>query len=479
MADRYEIIDRLDTSYYTEHLPVIIKAGNLLTDTVGGGTYAQLKLLGISPKPIIAVEVVIHSFDGRGKPLEDCSYVFTSLTLYRDQTAGDNELIPLEDSRARTITPEVVGVYQRNGESFINDNARTFQVDLDAPLEDVFGGDKELIKQYKLAYGKEHNHAPSRLGELWLCSCGSFNYESEKVCHVCGSRMNEVIDPKMELLEEARDHRVAREKEKKKRVIGATKRIGIIVAAVLVAVLLISFIVTKLVMPEQKYNSALKDYESENYAAAYKEFLALGDYKDSADYASNAKDLQWISVYRNILEGSFVPKDIGDAGFESKIADPERTSFSLCMIDEDKIPELAVKIDEKIYFFGVSENDDGSISPPRLYREIKPRSFNASKAKEVGYYEYLGYISYVFKTKTGSYTEWIPLNPDYTNKFYRTYYKSKDEEYTDYCIEDGDDYYSERDAFYAELYTYADPDDYREIDFSQNSTEARAAIAAQ
>ena len=103
MNSRFSILDSSKFRTYNVELPIIVEGSNLLQDSLSGRLFAQLKLLSISARQISSVDVIIESLDAQNRPVEICNYTYANLHLFRDNTVGEDVLIPLEDNRGRKL----------------------------------------------------------------------------------------------------------------------------------------------------------------------------------------------------------------------------------------------------------------------------------------------------------------------------------------------------------------------------------------
>ena len=102
MAERYTRLFSLEKPLYAEGSPVIIEAGALLMDTVGGNVLAQLKFKSISPKIIKALTVSVTSKDTVGRAIgAPTIHQYLDLDVQRDAEFGQKTAIVLPSANAR------------------------------------------------------------------------------------------------------------------------------------------------------------------------------------------------------------------------------------------------------------------------------------------------------------------------------------------------------------------------------------------
>lgn len=98
-------------------------------------------------------------------------------------------------------------------------------------------------------------------------------------------RLKEEQRLESERLEEARI-------KEAKRIARKRKKIAIAAGSVLAAGIAVFMLVTKIVIPNYKYNSAIEAKESGDYKTAVEKFVELGDFKDSTEQITDSKYLQ-------------------------------------------------------------------------------------------------------------------------------------------------------------------------------------------
>lgn len=287
MSERFVRVFKLPENIYSEGAPVIISAGALLKDNQTKKILAQLKIKSISNKPIKAVRVLITSFDTLGKQLEDkMKYEYLDLDVYRDCEFGQKVPIPLLDSSARAfsvVIDEVIfednGVWQYGGQEIKPLKEQKRLID---SLKDV-----ELLVQYKKKYGEKCDYEMTEDRDLWRCSCGAINRQSEYICHECECSLDDLENVDWEKLAAEKDERLKKSKSKREKRI---KLIALIVF-ICVAVTSISILWGNYIKKRNIYNNAIALLQSDSegkYIKAYDDFRKLGTYKDSKEKAQYA-----------------------------------------------------------------------------------------------------------------------------------------------------------------------------------------------
>lgn len=272
MSERYSRLFTLPENLYAVGSPVVIAAGTLLKDNHTGKIVAQLKLKSISPKAIKAVKVRLDLFDTAGKPIDEpVVYDYLDLNVTRDVEFGQKNPVIVPDIKARSYMVSVTEVVFASRSVWTADGGSWEP--LSKPARLAFA-DYELQRQYEIKFGGGSIYEAKTDKDLWYCTCGALNHEGE-MCHVChntlfalqtldmaelaaekDARLAEAARQAAERAKQAAEEKAVREaaaKEAKK------KRAKILKIAVpaLCAVIAVALLVTKVIIPNGKYNNAV------------------------------------------------------------------------------------------------------------------------------------------------------------------------------------------------------------------------------
>lgn len=327
MSERYTRLHTLPENLYMDGAPILITAGALLKDNKTGRVLAQLKLRNLNQLPLVACKVSIRAFDPSGEELPGVeSYSYLDITVSRGEDFGSKEPVYLPDSTTRNISIAVIQAVFEDG------NVWRHPAEEWKPLPqnrlritdaDRFS-DVELQKQYALEVGGNCEYVPVVNGSLFLCTCGAINLSTDEVCSVCGRNTADLLsaldstelirkkDARLAREEAERAERLERErieteerlkrekieaeerlkrekiaveewKARERAVAAARRRAGRCVSLVAVIGIVIAVVVTKVIVPGNKYKAAEKSLATENYDAAISVFEELGDYRDSTE----------------------------------------------------------------------------------------------------------------------------------------------------------------------------------------------------
>lgn len=309
MSERYTRVFALPENLYAEFSPVIISAGALLKDNVTGKVLVQLKIKNISDRIVKAVRIKINQFDVAGEAIDnEVNQEYLDLNVGRNSEFGQKTAITLPDSSTRSFSVVVTEVIFFDNDIWKADGAEWATVIKPQTAFEYFGDDNELLKQYKLDYNVTCKNMFAEDRDLWICSCGNVNKNTDSECYGCGclyetfknfnrdaleNSKNERIEAEKQAEEErrleaekkmaeARQKAEAKIQERKRKTKKALKIISITVSVVALGVA-IWFATINLFIPMAKYNEANSYFQNAEYDAAIAAFKELEDFSDSAD----------------------------------------------------------------------------------------------------------------------------------------------------------------------------------------------------
>lgn len=291
MSERYSRLFTLPENLYAIGSPVVIAAGTLLKDNQTGKIVAQLKLRSISEKCIRAVKVRLNLFDTAGNPIgNSVEYEYLDLNATRDLEFGQKNPIFVSESKARSYEAAVVEVVFADRTTWIASEDTWEPLSVPTAIRSVH--DAEFAKQFCMEYGEHCKYFPMSEKDLWRCTCGALNHRQEYLCHLCGEAFATISRYNVDELKQHRNDRLAYEKEKTVAERAAKKKkakLLRIVISTLCAVIAIALLVTKVIIPNGKYNDAVALMELGLYEDAIAAFEAIEGYKDSKEQAFNCE----------------------------------------------------------------------------------------------------------------------------------------------------------------------------------------------
>ena len=327
MSVRYKKLFSLEHRLYASQAPVLIESGALLQEQESGTLLCQLCFRNIQERPIKSLRAVVRLLDADGALLDrPVDHRYQDLDLARDGLCGRDVGIVLPSSRALSFTAQVSQVTFDDGEVWAADTAWE-PLPEQYTLEDHFVSAEE-VHRFQRRFGRDCSFAPLAAEELWFCTCGAVNSNTEGRCHRCRRRRSALLGrgaelPASEDPEELEDDSLSLMPERlRSRIRGlAIGAAALVLLGVLALVLIPRFrsgaakaetIPTppvsaaeptedpELAALRAAYEEALAlqdkaDYapledEQALYLSAAEAFEALGDYEDSADRALQCRD---------------------------------------------------------------------------------------------------------------------------------------------------------------------------------------------
>ena len=179
---RYERINACNRSIYMHASRVIVCAQAILKDNKTGGLIAQVKYQNISSNLISALFVDVFCYDVTGKLVEEIvDFQYLDLCVKRDEFFGSQIPIKLSNLTTRKIEINVKQVIYQNTEKWMCEGEDTIAI----PNLEVLSSDVEIMNQAKIEFGSKAKYQYQDVDDLWLCTCGAVNHDSETRCHLC------------------------------------------------------------------------------------------------------------------------------------------------------------------------------------------------------------------------------------------------------------------------------------------------------
>ena len=283
MSDRYTKLFTLPKSLYAEGSPVLIAAGALLKDNNNGTILAQLKLQNISATEIKAATVRISSFDTLGQPIgESIVHQYLDVKAERDNSFGQREPVKLAESSARAFSALVTEVIFSDNSIWSSNDTPWEPLEGARELEKAIE-DPELLKQYRLAWGKDCKFTCAEVKDLWYCTCGALNRQEEETCYKCRRQKADLLavnlnelsvqrDARLEQEQAEREQKAKKDSENRKKL----KKLSIIAAAIVAVCIVAALLFSNVIQPKLKLNRAMDLIESGDYDSAYALLEELG-----------------------------------------------------------------------------------------------------------------------------------------------------------------------------------------------------------
>lgn len=294
MQERYKKLFSLPNKLYSEESPVIIESGALHLDTKTNRVLAQIKLLSVTDKIIISAKISITQTESAMRQIgEPIIHTYLDLNVFKDQNFGSKTPIFMTDNNTRAFIVNVEECIF--ADKTIWSCKDTFSAIPTQKSIYNFLKTETAINYYISLYGKNANCVYAEYADLKLCTCGKINKNTEN-CTKCNCSLQELknIDfadlykkaehiAEEERLEKERQAELEREFAIRKAKLN--KKISLITIPTVCVIISLTILLTTVIIPYSKYNSAIKQLNAGNFVEAYESLIDLNGYKDSAEKA--------------------------------------------------------------------------------------------------------------------------------------------------------------------------------------------------
>lgn len=315
---RYEKVFTLTPMLYTEGSPVIIDAGALQKDNVNGNIIAQLKFKSISAKVIKALTVKIVALDVSGNPIgEEIEHQYLDLSVKRNDCFGSKEPIILSDNTTRAFDAFVTKIVFDDNTNIIIEKPEWSAL----PEQNIIDLDSVETECFYKKYSVNSPKQALKYKDLWLCSCGTINHDSEEKCCCCNNDCNEMLNIDYEKLKCEAHYKYACDLLSQKSISSVTsaitefkqiteykdveaklseaesvlselkkKRKNIITLTVLLVCVCIVFgvVLKSVIIPSVKYRSEQKQFKSVSVG----DNVYFGTYEQDNDFLNGKEDIE-------------------------------------------------------------------------------------------------------------------------------------------------------------------------------------------
>lgn len=193
MSERYKKLYHLEHRLHAARAPILIESGALLLEQQSNALLCQLCFRNIQDQPVKSLRAVVQLLDARGKSLgKPVDHRYLDLDLKREDICGKDSALVLPSCQAASFTVRISQVSLADGQVWADEDEPW------APLPDQIAPDDESLspaeaRRCRRRYGADCAGLPLDAGELWFCSCGAVNAESEARCHRCRRRRSALL----------------------------------------------------------------------------------------------------------------------------------------------------------------------------------------------------------------------------------------------------------------------------------------------
>jgi len=378
MAGRYEQLQKSSECLYTIGSPVVISAMALLKDTQTGSIIAQVKFQSIFNHRITAVFADFAAKDISGASLAGVeNFQYLDLHVGRNDNFGAKTAVNLPDSNTRKFKVKINRVVFSDNTTWEAPSNATLNSIVMCPIVETLGN-TELVEQYKRDTVKSATYIPEEISDLWVCTCGILNRNTENKCYSCRlekekafsafnkeilqsnlDAYNEKMRIEADLQQAERDaeaekQRIKREKEEKRQQEVMAKQKKIIKKVTIIGTPIISMIITffvvlnTVIIPSSNYSKAEKLLVDRKYDEAYSAFVDLKNYKNAQEMAKKSCYEKALALVENEKYEEAIPIFETLAGYEKSQDIILQCNLALGMLAAAEInPDKALEYFEK------------------------------------------------------------------------------------------------------------------------------------
>lgn len=378
MADEnYRTIEEKNDSMWFEGSPIIICAMRLELDTNSGRMFTSAKFMNIQPDNLRALSVDVVCYDEDRNPIDYITGVtFSGLDVERNADFGYNRRIPVRDINTRSVEYVLRSITNVYNQTWENSQYRRFDQKIEQKkIFDVLGDYNRQFLELCTRSGIDGTmlvFEPEFEKSHWLCACGGFNWNDERICSLCkvgrswlekntsiealerqkdaqileAKKIKEqiqsqarLVDNKQSEKEEFENRKKAyqkqQRKQKSKRI---TKKLVIAVLSLALAAAA-AFGIFTFVIPYYKYSGAISAMNNGKYDEAIVVFDELGDFMDckshkieclygqAADSARSENYERAAELFEQVIDYSDAKQRYIDANYNLGLKNMEKLHY--------------------------------------------------------------------------------------------------------------------------------------------------------
>ena len=318
---KFETIFEITDGKVQEDVPVLIEKISLIKDISDASIFARCSFRSLTDEPIKALLLDIKATDVWGNSTEGVEgFQLLDLKTKKEAVFGQTTPIPIPNKNVREIDVIIRKILYED-RRMVECNEASSAVPMQPALLSVLGS-KDAVEHFAELTTKSAKLVPVVGEKIWRCTCGATNNAGEDICYSCKSSLaqlqdkynpEKIIAETNAIVEERRrkeeEIRLAREREqreaeerlrkaqeekerqereeKEAKKAKRKKTIKGIAFATLGLILLAGAIYGSVfhLIPYIRYSVAGSNVEKQKFDSAYNTYIALGDYRDSADKA--------------------------------------------------------------------------------------------------------------------------------------------------------------------------------------------------
>ncbi len=208
--EKIKLVEAKNDTMWFKGSPIILSAMQLAVDMTTGDMYTSAKFVNIQPESLRAICFDIICYDEARNTIANIKNVtFSGLEIGRNVDFGFGRRIAVPDINTRNV--EFVLVSVTNSKKQVWENTERKRFDTILEQESIYKTQGDYNKQFldictrSGIDGTNLVLQPVFEDDHWLCGCGTFNWNDERICTGCGvSRSWLVRNTRIETLEKRR-----------------------------------------------------------------------------------------------------------------------------------------------------------------------------------------------------------------------------------------------------------------------------------
>ena len=185
---KYNILFSLEKNLYLDGAPVLLEAGALVSNTESGRVHIQLKFKNLSNTAISMVKVAFILMDSVGREIGRSEKQYIDLKANLNESFGDKDPAFLTDNTVRKFSATIEEICFIDGNIWTNAEKMVWEKIPSARAIKEKLTTSEAIDEFKLVYCKQAQFIPFSHKDLWICSCGNVNKNTNERCCSCRAK---------------------------------------------------------------------------------------------------------------------------------------------------------------------------------------------------------------------------------------------------------------------------------------------------
>lgn len=197
--EKYNILYLDDEALYLQGSPVIVKKRAIVNNNETGSNHVQLKLQSVSDKRIALLKAKIFLYDIIGREVDVVEKQYLDLNVKNNEDFGSDVSILINAESARKLDVSIIEVCFYDGTIWTGSNEKWESVPTQKLLSNIFDNEY-VVSEFQKLHGENAKYEILPHKDLWFCSCGYINHESQEKCSACNLNKYELQNLNIEAM---------------------------------------------------------------------------------------------------------------------------------------------------------------------------------------------------------------------------------------------------------------------------------------